>query len=86
MTDFHSVVKEDPTGKAAKPRKKLLDLIPEDAAQKIGDDMHHAKATRKAKPAATPVETKKAEKRDGKLGYCENCMVTFGDFTEVRPY
>ena len=86
MTDFHTVVKEDPTGKAAKRKiKEKLDLIEEDPAQKVVDEIRQAKTACNTKSVEKPVEKKKAEKRDGKLGYCENCMETFGDFNEVRP-
>lgn len=85
MTDFHTVVKEDPTGKVSKPRKKPMDLIQEEPAQKAVGEIHEAKTARGAKPAEKPVEKKKVEKRDGRMGYCENCMETFGDFNEVRP-
>jgi regulatory subunit for Cdc7p protein kinase len=75
MTDFHTVVKEDPTGRASKQRNKAkLDLIVEDVS--------HVE-TKETRQKAKPVEKKKVEKPHGKLGYCENCMETFVDFNEV---
>jgi regulatory subunit for Cdc7p protein kinase len=80
MTDFHNVVKEDPTGKSTKRRnKEKLDLIVEDVSSIETQEVRRVEAVRKAKP----VEKKKVEKPHGKLGYCENCMETFSDFNEV---
>jgi regulatory subunit for Cdc7p protein kinase len=80
MTDFHTVVKEDPTGKGTKRRnKEKLDLIVEDVSPVEAEEARRAEAIRKAKP----IEKKKVEKPHGKLGYCENCMETFSDFNEV---
>jgi regulatory subunit for Cdc7p protein kinase len=80
MTDFHTVVKEDPTGRGTKQKNKAkLDLIVEDVSHVEAEEARRAETSRKAKP----VEKKKAEKANGKLGYCENCMETFADFNEV---
>ncbi len=80
MTDFHAVVKEDPTGRVTKQRNKAkLDLIAEDVSNVEAEEARRAETSRKAKP----VEKKKVEKPHGKLGYCENCMETFADFNEV---
>jgi regulatory subunit for Cdc7p protein kinase len=78
MTDFHNVVKEDPTGRGVKRKaKERLDLIEEDVS--TVEETHRAEAARTAKPA----EKKKEVKRDARVGYCENCMETFADFNEV---
>lgn len=80
MTDFHAVVKEDPTGRGTKQKiKAKLDLIVEDVSNVETEEARRAETSRKAKP----IEKKKAEKPHGKLGYCENCMETFADFNEV---
>jgi regulatory subunit for Cdc7p protein kinase len=80
MTDFHNVVKEDPTCRTTKQRNKAkLDLIVEDDSHMEVKGARRAETSQKVKP----VEKKKLEKPHGKLGYCENCMETFADFNEV---
>jgi regulatory subunit for Cdc7p protein kinase len=81
MTDFHTVVKEDPTSRGITQRNKAkLDLIVEDVSHAETQEARRIEANRKAKP----VEKKKVEKPHGKLGYCENCMETFANFNEVN--
>lgn len=79
MTDLHTVVKEDPTGKNTKRKdREKLNLIVEDVSPIEGEE-RCVDAVRKVKP----IEKKKADKPLGKVGYCENCMETFSEFNEV---
>jgi regulatory subunit for Cdc7p protein kinase len=69
------------TNKAAQrqSQEKLEYMGDEDPTSTEVEDVRRAEAARKAKA----VQKRKAEKRDPKPGYCENCMDKFEDFEEV---
>ncbi|CAG8951182.1 hypothetical protein HYFRA_00007929 [Hymenoscyphus fraxineus] len=77
MTDLNAAVREDLAGLAAR-RKKKLPLIEEDKPSENEENARKTEATRKAKA----VQQRKADKRDPKPGYCENCQDKFDDFDE----
>jgi Dfp1/Him1, central region len=81
MTDFHAVVKEDSTTRDGKRANRKLELIEEDTSPNEAKLANQAESTRH-KPKGG--EKKKTEKRNPKVGYCENCMESFSDFSEVR--
>lgn len=80
MTDFNTAVKDEMAHRPMKRKHEKLDQIEEDFNPSEREETaRKAEATRKAKA----IQQRKAEKRDPKPGYCENCQDKFEDFEEV---
>ena len=81
MTDISVSVREDaasrPVRKATQDKLGYIDE--EFDPSEVEANARKVEATRKAKA----VQQRKAEKRDPKPGYCENCQDKFDDFDEV---
>lgn len=77
LADISLATRDDSTVRAS---SRKLGLIEEDVdPSETEDNARRVEAARKAKA----VQQRKAEKRDAKPGYCENCQDKFEDFDEV---
>ncbi|EHK99012.1 hypothetical protein M7I_5165 [Glarea lozoyensis 74030] len=80
VNDLSAVVREDSLSRQSRRKENLEQLVEEDTYQSEQEKVaRKAEVVKKLKT----VHQRKAEKRDLKPGYCENCQDKFEDFDEV---
>ncbi|EPE25576.1 BRCT [Glarea lozoyensis ATCC 20868] len=79
VNDLSAVVREDSLSRQSRRKENLEQLVEEDTYQSEQEKVaRKAEVVKKLKT----VHQRKAEKRDLKPGYCENCQDKFEDFDE----